>query len=126
MRFYHCEQCGNMAVMLHDVGVKLCCCHREMRELKARFSTDKCGHEVMIEMDGENLHVLIGKKLHPMDMEQRIEWIIVKTDKGFLTHYLKPSEPPETAFLIHSNSIAQKVYCWCSKDGLWERDVTIS
>ena len=57
---------------------------------------------------------------HVMDDDHYIEWISVVYNNKEVINYLNPSEEA----LLHCKYISgSKIYAYCNKHGLWEKDV---
>ncbi len=76
IRFYECGICGNLVCTIDDSGNPLSCCGRQMKELRpASTDGDLEKHVPVYQLDGSDLYVKIGQKLHPMEKFHHIEFV---------------------------------------------------
>lgn len=116
-----CDSCGATVKVIEDCkcnGCGIVCCDKPMRELKAN-SVDAAveKHVPNFEIEGEKIVVTVN---HVMEEEHYIEWIAMHNDKCECTKYLKPGEEAKVTFKYIPGS---KLYAYCNKHGLWEKDV---
>lgn len=120
MRFYQCEICKKVIVVVTNAEIPTICCGKEMHELipnKTDGSAEK--HVPVFHIEGNSVHVLIGSAPHPMEEQHYISWIGVQTKHGFQFAELKPNVSPEASFFIGSGDCIQAVYAFCNLHGLW-------
>ena len=123
-RFYICPHCRNIAEMVYDTDIPLCCCGDRMSELlpgTVEASTEKHIPEVKV-MDGR-VEVNVGSVDHPMVEVHWIEWVQVVTDQGSYRKYLNPGQAPKVSFLLHSDEKPLEVYAYCNLHGLWKTEL---
>ena len=106
VKFYRCNHCGNIVLMVHDANVNPVCCGEPM-ELLVADSTDAATEK----------HVPVVP--HPMLEEHYIEWICLANGGRLELHYLSPGEKPETDFHGTEHGV---VYAYCNLHGLWKAD----
>ena len=95
VKFYRCNHCGNVVLMVKDAGVNPVCC-------------------------GEKMELLVpGSVAHPMTEEHYIEWIALACDGRVGIHYLKPGDEPATNFSGVEHGTA---YAYCNLHGLWKAE----
>jgi superoxide reductase len=124
MKFFKCETCGKIIVVVNESAVPTMCCGKPMKELvpdEVDAALEK--HVPVVVVEGDILKVSVGSVTHPMLDEHFINFIAVETDKGFQIKYLKPGEAPEASFALTSGEKAVSVYEYCNLHGLWKADV---
>ena len=127
MRFYVCENCGNLVGMIKESGVPMMCCGKKMKEL-VPGTTDAAveKHVPVVELATDPCRltklpvgmIKIGAVEHPMTEEHHIEWICVLRDDKAYFHFLKPTDKPEVKSFVPHNS---EVYAYCNIHGLWTK-----
>mgnify|MGYP000864552319 CR=1 FL=1 len=122
MKFYVCRHCGNVVVKLEDKKTPLSCCGEKMQELVANTvdaSVEK--HVPVVEINDDEIIVKVGSAPHPMIEEHYITFIVLRTENGFATRFLKPNEEPIATFKINEKIL--EVYEYCNIHGLWKAEV---
>lgn len=122
MKFYQCESCGKILVLLKDPGTPTVCCGKPMKELFANTTdaaTEK--HVPAVTVEGDKISVVVGSVLHPMTEKHYITMIVVETASGFQYKELKPTDEPKAEFLVNEPVVA--VYEYCNLHGLWKTEV---
>ena len=124
MKFYKCETCGKMVIMLKSSPCPTMCCGKPMVELVAG-STDGAleKHVPVVTVDGNKVHVAVGSAEHPMLEAPYIEWIVLETASGYQMKYLNPGEKPEADFVLAEGEKAVAAYEYCNLHGLWKAEV---
>ncbi len=120
IKFYKCEQCGNIAIKVVDTGVPLVCCGEKMVELvpdSVDAATEK--HVPVVTREEGRLHVNVGSVDHPMTAEHYIQFICLVTDKGYDIHPLTSESAPATDFVVADGAAPVAVYEYCNLHGLW-------
>lgn len=121
VRFYRCNHCGNIALMVHDSGVNPVCCGDPMQPLAAN-STDADTEKhipAISRVDERTIRVEIGSKPHPMTEEHHIEWICLAQDGRIELRYLTPGEAPVADFCGDGHAT---VWAYCNLHGLWRAE----
>jgi len=120
LKFYRCNHCGNIFMVMKDGGVNPVCCGESMEKLKAN-SVDGVGekHVPVIEKDDEKVTVKVGAVPHPMVPEHHIEWIAVVVGNEILTTNLKPGDKPQATFKLADPKGNITAYAYCNIHGLW-------
>ena len=122
IKFYRCNHCGNIVMMVRDAGVNPVCCGEKM-ELLVAGSVDAAAekHVPVAELthDGHVLEVTVGSVAHPMQEEHYIEWIAVAAQGRAEIHHLKPGEEPKSSF---AGAEQGTVYAYCNLHGLWKAE----
>lgn len=124
MKFYKCDVCGKIIIMLEETAVPTVCCGQEMKELvpqSADSSVEK--HVPVIEADEKKVKVTVGSTLHPMMEKHYIKWIILETSEGFYKRDLKPEMEPSAGFKITKGEKSIAAYEFCNIHGLWKAEV---
>jgi superoxide reductase len=109
---------------MNDSGVPVNCCGEKMEELTpgaVEAATEK--HIPVIEKDGKLINVKIGSVTHPSLPEHYIMFIVLETDKGFMTKFLKPGDVPAADFVLTEGEEAIRAYEYCNLHGLWAANV---
>ena len=123
VKFYICENCGNIIVKLHDSRVPVSCCGDRMKELVPNVveaSGEK--HIPVAEVKDSIVKVNVGSVDHPMVEEHWIEWIYLELENGGVFHHLNPDEEPFAEFAI-GNQKPVAVYAYCNLHGLWKSEI---
>lgn len=121
LKFYICENCGNMIEFVKDAGVPVMCCGRKMTEIAPNTvdaATEK--HIPVYEIENGKVHVTIGSAPHPMLPEHYIEWIAIETTHGCQRKELKPGDAPKACFALCDGEELKAVYAYCNIHGLWK------
>jgi len=105
VKFYRCNHCGNIVVVVKDAGVTPMCCGEKM-ELLVAGATDAAveKHVPVVTVEGEDVTARVGAVDHPMLDVHYIEWIAF-ADGTF-------TKTAETG----------TVYAYCNLHGLWKAD----
>ncbi len=116
MKFYRCNECGNIVMMVEDSGVNPVCCGQKMELLNANTvdaAVEK--HVPVVEITEAGATVRVGSVEHPMTAEHQINWIVaVSGDKSEL-QYLQAGAQPVAEFGFKP----EKVFAYCNLHGLW-------
>lgn len=121
LKFYICENCGNIIEFVNDSGVPVMCCGRKMTEIipnTVDAATEK--HVPVYEIENGKVHVAIGEVEHPMLPEHYIEWIAIETTHGCQRKELKPGDAPKACFALCDGEKLEAVYAYCNVHGLWK------
>lgn len=119
LRFYNCETCGNIFMIISESGVPVNCCDMKMKEIIP--GTSDGAHEKHIpvyDVNEETVNVSVGSTEHPMTPEHYIEWVCIETDCGIQLKELNPNTSPRVSFFIKGEKI-KAVYAFCNQHGLW-------
>ena len=120
LKFYYCEDCENIVILVKDSGVPFKCCGHPMAELlpgTGDGSRDR--HTPVWHADKMQVHVTVGTEEHPMEQGHFIEWIALKTRQTVLCKFLTPGNPPEVSFALCEEDDVEAVYAFCNLHGLW-------
>ena len=120
IKFYRCDVCSNIMVLLLKKGVKKACCGQNMTVLEPN-STDGAHEEhiPVINRDNGTIHVKVGETPHPMLPEHYIEIITIDAADKTEIAYLAPGKEPKADFTDNGSGT---VYEFCSVHGLWKFD----
>ena len=74
-------------------------------------------HVPAITVDAETVTVKVGSVEHPSLETHYIEFIVLQTESGIQTKWLKPGMKPEAVFRTTNKPLA--AYEYCNLHGLW-------
>ena len=77
-------------------------------------------HVPVYTVEKNKVRVNVGSIEHPMIEEHYIEWIVLKTNKGYQIKVLKPNEKPSATFAITDDENLENVYAYCNLHDLWK------
>ncbi len=121
MKFYICENCGNIVTYLNEAGVPVMCCGQKMKELTAGISDGAYEkHMPIVNITGDKVVVEVGSVEHPMVEEHHIEWIIIETTQGYQCTHLSILDKPRAEFKLTDNAELIAAYEYCNLHGLWK------
>ena len=120
MKFYRCEECGNIVALINIGGGTLVCCGQDMVELKAN-TTDAAleKHVPVVTKEGGKVKAQVGSTLHPMLPEHYIQWIALVSGDRADFKFLEPGGQPIAEF---ADAASGTVYEYCNLHGLWKAD----
>ncbi len=120
-KFFICEKCGNIIMMVKNKGVPVMCCGQKMTELEPN-TTEAAGekHVPVYEVKGNIVNVTVGETGHPMLPEHYIEWVSLQTSSGSQIKALKPEDEPKVTFSILEGDKVEAVYAYCNLHSLWK------
>ena len=121
LRFFICNHCGNIIVMIKDQGVPIKCCGENMQEITVGASEGaKEKHAPVYQINGETVTVSVGETEHPMNPEHYIDWVCMETEDGFQLKKLKPDLSPKISFSLSKGDNVKAVYAFCNLHSLWK------
>lgn len=123
VKFYSCEQCGNITAMVKNSGVPVVCCSRKMTEIipgSVSASTEK--HCPVYQIQDGIVTVTVGAAVHPMEPVHYIEWIVLNTNLGLQQTWLNPGDAPTAQFALQEGEQVEAVYAYCNLHGLWKAE----
>ena len=83
MKYFICENCGNIVEYMKESGVPVMCCGMRMTALVPGSSDGaQEKHVPVVTVSGNKVLVEIGEVEHPMVEEHYIQWITIETAKG--------------------------------------------
>ena len=116
-KLYKCNVCGAV-ILSFDGETNIKCCDSEMVEqvpnsVDASFEKHvptyvKEGNKIIVEVH------------HVMEENHYIEWIMALTDTKEYVRYLEPGIEAKVEFDAEN---IKKLYAYCNKHGLWEKEV---
>ena len=122
-RFFKCNHCKNIIVMVEDKGVPVMCCGEKMQEMKANTSDGASEkHVPVVEVNGKEVKVIVGDVTHPMLEEHHIAWIYLHTNQGGQLKYLDHVGAPEAVFVLAEGEELIAAYEYCNLHGLWKKE----
>ena len=120
LKFYRCNECGNMFLTLVDPSVTPSCCGEDMAILEANNSgSGEESHVPLIEIVGDRAVVKVGQNTHPMAAEHRIEWVAVTDGRRIDIQKLELTTAPIVDFTIRGGETNLRAYAFCNIHGLW-------
>lgn len=147
MKFYKCDVCGKIIVMLKKTPVPTICCGKEMKELiPGAVDGAHEKHIPVVKQDGKEIPINVGTGIqpvivpvvkehddriavnvgevdHPMTDKHYIEFIILETNEGWEQKTLKPGDDPSAIFAIKNSEQVIAAYAYCNLHGLWKKEV---
>ena len=132
MIFMKCERCKNILTHLQNSGVIPVCCGEPMHTLVPGEIDGSLEKHVPVikEVNGVQdrtfnrvITVEVGSEPHPMTEAHYVQWVILETDMGFYTRYLKPNDAPKVDFRIGPDEEVIVAYAYCNIHGLWCADI---
>lgn len=121
VRFFHCEECGNVVALLVEGGGELVCCNAPMVEMEANTvdaAVEK--HVPELKREGNAIEVVVGSTIHPMDEDHYICFIAAVQGAKVQIANLKPGEEPKAKFDLADGPVV--VYEFCNLHGLWKAE----
>lgn len=112
----NCKDCNCENCKCED-----CKCNSNIELLNAKTAdTSVEKHVPVVNIDGENVEVVVGSTLHPMEEKHYIEYIILETEKGAYVRYLNPGDEPKANFVLAKDEKVKAAYEYCNIHGLWK------
>lgn len=119
-----CENCNCEDCNCEDCNCENCKCNSNIELLNAKTAdTSVEKHVPVVNIDGENVEVVVGSTLHPMEEKHYIEYIILETEKGAYVRYLNPGEEPKANFVLAKDEKVKAAYEYCNIHGLWKNEL---
>ncbi len=121
IRFFQCQKCGKIIMIVKGSPCPTVCCGEDMKEL-IPGTTDAAveKHVPVYEKDGNKVSVKVGSVEHPMLPEHFIDWIALQSEKGMQMVSLAAGNPPAAEFLISDQDSVKAVFAHCNLHGLWK------
>lgn len=119
-KFYKCNKCQKVVLILQDSPAPLHCCNQPMELLEANTSDGAMEKHVPVTTkttDPTTCNVQVGSVLHPMLNEHYISWIGSFSQRTWSVNWLHPGQQPTKDVSIDQDSI---VYAYCNLHGLWK------
>lgn len=123
LKFYRCNECGNLMLALIDSSIIPSCCGDAVEELTANQGGEGGEkHIPTIEVTGNKAEVRVGMETHPMLAEHRIEWIILVDGPRVDIQRLRLTGEPVADFTLRHRTEKLRAYAFCNIHGLWESE----
>ena len=122
-KFYICEKCKSMAILINSSDLPLVCGGEEMKELvPGTVEASREKHIPEVKVEGNKVTVVVGSVLHPMAQEHSILWVYLETDKGGQRKNLEVGKEPVVSFVLDDEKPIA-VYAYCNLHGLWKAEI---
>lgn len=123
-RFFRCNHCKNIVLMVEDKNVPVFCCGEKMMELIPN-TTDAAGekHVPVVTVNGKEVIVSVGEVTHPMLEEHHIAWIYLHTNQGGQRKELNHTGKPDAVFALAEGEQPLAAYEYCNLHGLWKKEI---
>ena len=79
-------------------------------------------HVPVITVSGDTVKVEVGSVEHPSLSAHYIEFILLETNTGIHTKWLKPGMKPEAVFKLAEGEKVLAAYEYCNLHGLWKAE----
>lgn len=124
LKFYRCNTCGNLFLVMVDPAVRPTCCGTEMDMLSTHGHTAEGAekHLPIIEINQDSTTVKVGLQLHPMGAQHRVEWIALTDGNRVEVQKLGLTTPPIARFSHMSDDGKLHAYAFCNIHGLWSSE----
>jgi len=121
LKFYRCNNCGNLFLTIIDPDITPSCCGSSMEILQAnRLNEGAEKHVPIIENENGIVTVRVGIQAHPMSAEHRIEWVALTNGSRVEIQKLSLTSDPVATFTnIQNEGGRLKAYSFCNIHGLW-------
>lgn len=120
-KFYICEQCRNITIMVKNSGIPVVCCSRKMTEIIPGTSGASAQKHIPVyQVENRTVTVTVGETAHPMEPEHYIEWIVLSTNQGIQQKWLQPGDAPTAQFALGEDECVEAVYAFCNLHSLWK------
>lgn len=123
MKFYCCENNSDSILITNKSISNLSKSVKEIIPNTAEASLEK--HIPVIKREENNIKVIVGEVLHPMEENHYIAFICLELKDGYMVKYLKPNENSEANFIISEENYPVAVYSYCNLHGLWKKDYNL-
>ena len=118
-----CNKCNALVKVIKDCNCDDCqimCCNEKM-QIVTPNSEDAAFEKHIPNYEIEN-GVLKVQVNHVMEDDHYIEWIALVTKEKQEFHYLKPGA---SAIVTFKDVKDGKLYSYCNKHGLWEKEIKL-
>lgn len=121
LKLKKCLKCNALVKVIEDCNCEDCgivCCGESMKDVKSN-SVDAAfeKHVPVYEIDGSNIVITVN---HVMEEDHYIKWISYVTNSLEIIKYFKPNEELKLTVPYEKEA---KIYSYCNKHGLWEKEV---
>jgi len=122
IKFYKCAKCGKIIAMFNDKPCPTMCCGEAMMELiPGAVDAAKEKHIPQYVREDGKVKVTIGEVAHPMTEEHFIQYVVLKSKKGYQIKELHPGDEPKCGFHICDCDEVIEVLAYCNLHGLWKK-----
>lgn len=115
-KVFKCEKCGTVMIQMEEDKEAQCCAHSMIELIPNSVDASFEKHVPTYEKIGDKI---VAKVNHVMEEEHYIEWIAYVTKDNEEIRYFEPYMLAETEFNYVEGS---KLYTYCNKHGLWEKN----
>lgn len=124
LKFYRCNTCGNLFLVMIDPAVRPTCCGASMDLLDSSRHTHEGSekHLPIIELNEKSTDVKVGLQLHPMSAQHRVEWMALTDGERVEVQKLGLTTPPVAQFSRMNRDGKLHAYAFCNIHGLWESE----
>ena len=123
LKFYRCNTCGNLFMVMIDPDVRPTCCGTGMEILDCVHGTEGSEkHAPIIDINQNDTTVQVGLQLHAMTPEHRIEWVALTDGARVEIQKLGLTTPPCVKFSKMSDDGKVRAYAFCNIHGLWQSE----
>ncbi len=123
LKFYRCNNCGNLFLTMIDPNVTPTCCGSSMEILEAnKIHEGAEKHIPIIEINDSEVVVKVGIQAHPMSPEHRIEWIALTDGSRVVIQRLGLTSEPVAKFANMKHNGKLRAYSFCNIHGLWSSE----
>lgn len=121
VRYFKCNVCGKIVAVINDTPTDLICCGTKMDELKGDKKDDFIleKHVPVYEKRKNKVKVSVGSVIHPSNYVHYIEWVALKTNKGYQIKMLKPGETPIVSFILDEDEEIEEISSYCNIHSLY-------
>lgn len=121
MKYFACENCGNIVEYVKESGIPVMCCGQKMKELVPGTSDGaQEKHVPVVTVSGNKVLVEIGAVEHPMVEEHYIQWIVIETSRGCQKVKLNHTDKPKAELHLADGEEFVAAYEYCNLHGLWK------
>lgn len=113
IKFYVCPNCGN--VMTSGPGSEICCCGRKLPPLEPKPADP--GHLLQVQTVEDDFYLTFP---HEMSKQHYLRFIAYVSFDRMLLVRLYPEQGGEVRF---PRMYGGRLFCCCSRDGLWTQPV---
>ncbi|MGI6090002.1 MAG: YfhO family protein [Saccharofermentanales bacterium] len=117
IRFYYCDACTNLVVLLNEGAGELICCDEPMELLEAKTTTDDvCDHILSVEKTDRGI-IVKARTDHEQAADGVITWVAVVQGNRYQICFPDQDEV-DIEFILKDEPA--EVYEFCTVHGLWK------
>lgn len=117
IRFYYCDACANLVVLLNEGAGELICCDEPMELLEAKTSTDDVLDYVLSVEKTDRGIIVKGRTDHEQAADGVITWVAVVQGNRYQICFPDQDEV-DIEFILKDEPA--EVYEFCTVHGLWK------